>query len=52
MRRSIIAVNDLKAGDILSADDLDVKRPGTGFPQKQLQTLLAKEFVEMLVETL
>jgi sialic acid synthase SpsE len=42
MRRSIVAVNDLKAGDILSAEDLDVKRPGTGLPPETMAKIVGK----------
>ena len=42
MRRSIIAGKDLKAGTKLTADDLDVKRPGTGMPPDKINELIGK----------
>ena len=40
MRRSIIAVRDMKAGDILKREDLDVKRPGIGIAPERLESLI------------
>ncbi len=31
-RRSLVAVRDLKAGEVLTAEDIAVRRPGTGMP--------------------
>ena len=42
MRRSIIYKKDLKAGNKLSFDDLDTKRPGTGFPPQMIDELVGK----------
>ena len=42
MRRSIVAAKDLKAGTKLTADDLDVKRPGTGLPPEKISELDGK----------
>ena len=42
MRRSITATKDLKAGTKLTADDLDVKRPGTGLPPDKINELIGK----------
>jgi sialic acid synthase SpsE len=42
MRRSIIATKDLKAGTKLTANDLDVKRPGTGLPPDKINELVGK----------
>jgi len=42
MRRSIIATKDLKAGTKLTADDFDVKRPGTGLPPDKIGELVGK----------
>jgi|TARA_B100001964_G_scaffold66467_1_gene75612 N-acetylneuraminate synthase len=42
MRRSIIATKDLKAGTKLTADDLDVKRPGTGLSPDKISELVGK----------
>jgi N-acetylneuraminate synthase len=39
MRRSIVATRDLPAGTVLQSDDLCAKRPGTGLPPDQLDTL-------------
>uniref|UniRef100_UPI000A993127 SAF domain-containing protein n=1 Tax=Syntrophomonas palmitatica TaxID=402877 RepID=UPI000A993127 len=42
MRRSIIAIKDLKAGTRLSIDMLDAKRPGTGLPPEKIYDLVGK----------
>ncbi len=40
MRRSIIAKNFIKKGDIISLDNIDFKRPGTGIPPSELEKIL------------
>lgn len=40
MRRSIVAARNLTAGEVLCREDLDVKRPGTGFPPDRLADLI------------
>ena len=40
MRRSIVFASELKKGTKLKAEDLDVKRPGTGIPPDQLTNLI------------
>jgi len=42
MRRSIVAVRDLKTGTKLTADDLDAKRPGTGLPPNKISEMIGK----------
>lgn len=39
-RRSLYIVRDLKAGDILTRDNLRAIRPGQGLPAKNLDALL------------
>lgn len=46
MRRSIILTKDLPAGHILTIDDLDAKRPGTGIPSEELDSLVGKTLVK------
>jgi len=48
MRRSIIVTKDLKAGTILSAEDLDVKRPGLGLDPERLYELVGKTLINDL----
>jgi sialic acid synthase SpsE len=43
MRRSIVTTRDLKVGDTISLDDLDVKRPGTGIAADNIYTLVGKQ---------
>lgn len=43
MRRSIVATRDLKVGDIISLDDLDVKRPGSGISSDKIFELIGKK---------
>lgn len=45
MRRSVILTSGLKAGHILTIDDLDAKRPGTGIPADEIDTLVGKALV-------
>ena len=42
MRRSVISARALKMGEVLTADDLDAKRPGTGIAPTELHTLIGK----------
>lgn len=41
-RRSLYVVKDLKAGDVLTRDNLRAIRPGLGLPPKYLEQLLGK----------
>jgi len=43
MRRSIILTHDLPAGHILTLEDLDAKRPGTGIPADNIYALVGKK---------
>ena len=42
-RRSLYIVKDLKAGDILTADNVRAIRPGLGLPTKYLEQVLGKK---------
>ena len=46
MRRSIILTKDLPAGHVLTIDDLDAKRPGTGIPADELDSLVGKKLIK------
>lgn len=46
MRRSIVLTKDLAAGHILTAEDLDAKRPGTGIPADEIDALVGKKLVK------
>ena len=41
-RRSLYVVRDVKAGDVLTKDDVRAIRPGLGLPPKYLQVVLGK----------
>lgn len=41
-RQSVCAVRDLPAGHVLTRSDLDVKRPGTGIPARQLDGVVGR----------
>lgn len=43
MRRSIIAARDLKAGEILTEQDIDFKRPGEGIAPSEANKVLGKK---------
>ncbi len=38
----MVALADLKPGDVLTEENLTVKRPGTGIPPKYLSLLIGK----------
>jgi N-acetylneuraminate synthase len=40
MRRSIVVTRDIKAGEVLSKEDLDVKRPGTGISPTKIDLVV------------
>lgn len=44
-RKSIVAACDIKAGDILTADNLDVKRPGNGVSPMQWDNVIGTRAV-------
>ena len=46
MRRSIVSTKNLKIGDILKLEDMDVKRPGTGIPPERLIDLVGKVVIK------
>jgi N-acetylneuraminate synthase len=48
MRRSLIASRFLEAGHVLTAADLDAKRPGTGIPPNQIAQVLGKRLTQNL----
>lgn len=48
MRRSIIVTRDMKPGEIISYDDLDVKRPGIGLSPEKIYDIVGKEVVKDL----
>lgn len=45
MRRSIILDKDLPKGHVLTYDDLNAKRPGTGIPADELDALVGRTLV-------
>lgn len=47
-RRSIVAVEDLEAGTVLTMSHLDFKRPGTGLSPKDVQLVLGKTLTRTL----
>ncbi|GFK94844.1 N,N'-diacetyllegionaminic acid synthase [Fundidesulfovibrio magnetotacticus] len=53
MRRSLMAARPLKAGALLTLDDVTAKRPGTGLPPSELHRLLGRRLkVDMAEEDL
>lgn len=46
MRRSVVVTRDIKKGDVITEDDLDVKRPGTGIPPEDINMLVGKRVKE------
>lgn len=45
LRRSIIATRDLVKGDRIVESDIDVKRPGTGFPPEKIKEIIGKQVI-------
>lgn len=43
MRRSIVSTRFIKAGEMLSAADMDAKRPGDGIPPQKIGELIGKK---------
>lgn len=46
MRRSVVAARDLKAGTKITEADLDVKRPGDGYPPEKIKDLVGRVLKE------
>lgn len=42
MRRSLIYTRDMEPGEVIAEGDLDAKRPGTGFPPKDMPKFIGK----------
>ena len=42
-RRSIVLNKNLKAGDIIKEDDIDLKRPGTGLTPDEINFVIGKK---------
>jgi N,N'-diacetyllegionaminate synthase len=49
-RRSAVARRSMGAGHVLSEGDITFKRPGTGVPPEQLQTLVGRALVRAVVQ--
>lgn len=45
-RLSCVAARELRAGHRLSSSDIAFRRPGSGFPPKELDTLIARELAQ------
>lgn len=45
MRRSVIVTRSLPAGHVLTIEDLDAKRPGTGIPADKVDELIGKKLL-------
>ena len=43
MRRSIVTTRDLSVGHVISLEDLDVKRPGTGISPEEIPNIIGKK---------
>ena len=49
-RRSIVALKDIKKGDVISEDDLTFKRPGTGIYPSQINQVIGKKAKRDILE--
>lgn len=43
--KSVCLKNDLKSGAVLTKDDLTLKKPGTGIPAEQIESLIGRSLV-------
>jgi len=43
VKKSIISTKDLKEGDIIKIEDINIKRPGYGIPPKYLDSIIGKK---------
>ena len=43
MRRSVVAARELRAGDIISENDIEAKRPGDGIPPSRMSELIGRK---------
>lgn len=43
MRRSVIVTRDMKKGETIAREDLDVKRPGIGIPPGEMMDLIGRQ---------
>jgi len=50
MRRSIVATKNLKTGEILKVEDMNVKRPGIGISPERLEDLIGKTLINDIEE--
>ncbi|HDM8200123.1 TPA: N-acetylneuraminate synthase family protein [Vibrio harveyi] len=50
MRRSVVSAKQLFKGDILTEADIVLKRPGTGIPADQFETVFGRELLEDIAE--
>ena len=49
-RRSVVAANDIKKGNVITRDDLTFKRPGTGISPSQINDVIGKKAKESILE--
>ena len=45
-RRSLVAAKDLQAGTVLASNMIAIRRPGTGLPPSELQSMLGRKLKE------
>ncbi|MEZ8688549.1 N-acetylneuraminate synthase family protein [Vibrio splendidus] len=50
MRRSVVSAKPLAKGNVLKETDIVLKRPGTGIPADQFDTILGRELLEDIAE--
>ena len=48
VRKSVIALQDIDAGTVITADLLEIKRPGTGFSPNNLKKIIGKKTLRMI----
>lgn len=50
MRRSLVYTRDMKAGEVLTENDIDSKRPGTGFAPEEKQNFIGQKLLRDVEE--
>ena len=48
VRRSLVAARDLKAGERVGPDDVEIKRPADGLAPSELDRVLGSELVKSI----
>lgn len=48
--KSVVAARDLKAGTVLTLSDLALKKPGTGIPARDMESLVGRKLLKAIAQ--